>query len=266
MAFPAVHYGSFGDEKETSAAAKIGGYPLGYKMVYPDGREFLHARIGGTAAIAGRLYQSTTSAVSLADTMYAKALVPAAVYAVGATTVAFTTGGTTAVATDRFAEGYLVTASSTGTGIGYMYKIKSNNSAASGSTTCTITLYETDGLKVATNSASTRFGIIESKYSLVEVTLAGTVGHPIVGVACNSAAASAYVWLQTKGAAPVYSGTVLRDREPVVCSTATAGAVTPISVAATSALLATKQSFDVVGIGLASAEITGYAMVDLKLS
>src|SRR3990167_4254373 len=56
-------------------------------------------------------------------------------------------GGTTAVGADRFADGWLITANSSGAGgQGYQYKIKTNNSSASGSTTCTLTLYETDGL------------------------------------------------------------------------------------------------------------------------
>lgn len=265
MAFPAIHYGNFGDEKVTSTA-KIAGLPLGIKMVFPDGREFVHARAGGTALVAGKLYQASTAHQALADTIYAKSLLPSAAYAVGATTIAMTAGGTTAVLLDQFADGFLTAASSTGTGIGYSYKVKSNNSCATAAT-CTVTLYDTDGIKVAVESGTTTFGLTENKYAKVELSLASTVGWPLCGVACNSAAASAYVWLATRGPAPVFvGGTVLLERSPVVCSTVVAGAVVPIVVAATSALLDTKQSFDVVGIGLNNAFTAGFAVVDLRLS
>jgi hypothetical protein len=265
MGFPAVHWGSFGEEK-TASSTKINGFPLGIKMVMPDGREFVHARAGGTALVAGKLYQAATSVISLADTMYAKSLV-CSTTAVGATTVTITTGGTTAVTLNAFADGFLATAGTVGTGIGLNYKIKSNNSAASGSTSCAITLYETDAIKVALEGGTTKVGVIENKYNGVELSVASTVGAPNLGVAACSAAASSYVWLQTKGEASVFvGGTVLLQRSPCVCSTAVAGAVVPIVVAATSALLDTKESFDVIGIGLTNSATAGFSVVDLRLS
>ena len=189
---------NFGDEK-VSNLTKLNGFPLGLEATLDDGRQLVHGRVGGTAMVAGQLYQAETGNIHLADTMYAKSLVPAATYGVGATTVAFTTGGTTAVTTDRFADGWLVAANSSGGGAGLDYKIKSNNSAASGSATCTLTLYETDGLKVAVLTGTTRFGVLENPYRAVELTTADTIGHPVLGRACNSAAASAYVWLEKQG-------------------------------------------------------------------
>lgn len=266
MAYPSIHYGNFGDEKVTSTS-KINSFPLGIKMVFPDGREYVHAKIGGTAAVAGRLYGAATGAYVVADTLYYK-LVPTSTIAVNATTVIVTAGGTAAAVTkDQFADGYLVTSSSAGGGaVGYNYKVKANNSAAAGAT-CTITLYETDPVLVAMPAGTVTLTLTENRYAACEQTPAATIGVPINGVACNSAAASAYVWLQTKGVAAVYAGTALLERSPVVCSTVTAGAVTKIAVAATSALLATKQSFDVVGIGIApSTDILGYNQVDLTLT
>ena len=79
---------------------------------------------------------------------------------------------------------------------------------------------------------------------------------------CNSAAASAYCWLQTKGEASVYTGTALVERQSVVCSTATAGAVTAIAVAATTALLDADAPVVVIG-GMGSimgSIVTGFAL------
>src|SRR3989304_7130992 len=130
MSFPSLVYGSPGDEKATSTS-KLSGFPLGVTMVIGE-RAFTHGRVGGTALVVGRLYASGSPHMGVADPMLNKALIPAAAYAIGALTVAFTTGGTTTIATNELADGYLVVSSSTGAGIGWQYKIKSNNSAASG--------------------------------------------------------------------------------------------------------------------------------------
>ena len=262
MSFPSIIEGNPGDQRKTSLSP-LDGNPLGTILRIGE-CEFTHARIGGTAMVAGRLYQSASAHVGVADTMLNKGLIPAAVYAVGATTVAFTIGGTTAITTNLLKDGYLYTASSTGGGIGYAYKIKSNNSAAAGSTTCTVVLYESDGLQAATEAATTRFGISVHPFNACELTMANTVGSNVAGVSCATAAASSYVWLQRKGPAAVYTGgTVLLQRSPSVCSTAVAGAIVPIAVAATTALLNTKEGFQVIGIGMNAAEITGFSMVDL---
>lgn len=265
MAYPSIHYGNFGDEKITSTA-KINGMPLGIRMVLPDGREFVHARAGGTALEVGKLYQAATATIALTDTAYAKSLVPTSTIAVNATTIIFTNGATTAVTKDMFADGYLTTASTIGTGIGYVYKVKANNSAAAGATT-TVTLYETDPVLVALAAGTTTLGISENKNAAIILSAANTIGAPLIGVPCNSAAASSYAWLQTKGPAAVFTGaTVLLQRSPCTASTAAAGAVGPIAVAATSALLSTKESFQVVGIGLMGAGTAGYSLIDLSIT
>ncbi|HLC23371.1 MAG TPA: hypothetical protein VJL08_02905 [Dehalococcoidia bacterium] len=262
MAFPSVHYGSPGDEKVTSST-KIGSLPLGTKMIIGD-REFMHGRAGGTVLVAGKLYESGSS-ISASDTMYAKSLVLNGVHAVGAVSVAFTSGGSTAVTTDQFEDGWLTTAGSVGTGIGYTHMIKTNNSAASGSATCTLTLWDTDGLKVATN-ASTLVGVRENAYRLTKLTTADTAGAgKVVGVACNSAAASSYAWFQVKGPGPVFvGGTVLAVGEPVVCSTAVAGAAVPI-VASTAGPTSAKAMITTIGTCLQSAGTGSFALVDLNI-
>lgn len=261
MTFPLVVYGNFGDEKVTSTT-KIGSLPLGTPMVLPDGRIFRHARVGGTALVAGKLYESGSS-VATGDGAYDDALT-CATAAIGATTLTVTAGATTAVTTDLFADGFLSIASSTGTGVGRIHKVKSNNSTAAGST-FTVTLYETDGIKVATEGGTTKVGMLENRYSLVKLSTADTAIVGKFGVSCASAAASAYVWLQTKGEAVVFTGgTVLVRGEICVASTAVAGAVVPI-VASTAGPTSAKAMLNIVGQALGTADTAGYAIVDLSL-
>ena len=265
MAFPAVHWGNFGDEKVTSST-KINGFPLGIEMALPDGRRYIHTRAGGTAIVKGNLYQSNTALYSVADTMGAKSLVAASSYAVGATTVAFTTGGTTAIATDQFADGWVICAQSTGSDAGDMYKIKSNSVAGSGSATCTLTLYETDALVTAWASGTTRLGVLENKHRNVEVSVASTVNWNFLGFACSSAAASSYFWLSKAGEAPGrIGGTILVQQAPVVASSGIAGVIAKIAVAATTALLGEREGFTSVGVGLTLAAANGYGVVNTKL-
>ena len=262
MGFPAVHYGSFGDER-TSSSTKINGMPLGIKMVYPDGREFVHARAGASALVAGKVY---TAPSGTADVLYGTGLNLAATVAVGATSVAATAGGTTAVTKDQYADGFLVTASSAGTGIGYSYKIKANNSAATGATV-TFTLYETDSVQVAMAGGTTKVTVTPNQYNLVELAPASTaLFGRITGVACATAAASSYVWLQTKGEASVFCGATTAIRgETLVCSTAAAGAVVPI-VASTAGPTSDKAMINVVGVAVSIAETAGFVTANLKLS
>ena len=262
MAFPTVLYGYPGDEKSASTAA-INGVPIGQKMVV-DEREFRLAKLGAAAAVAGGLYEGPPLAV--ADTMLSYGMVISATVAVGATSLIVKTSGTTAFTADMFKDGYLCIASSTGTGIGYAYKIKANNSAASGTANCTVTLYETDPIKVALAGATTKVALVENQYNGAILTTANTImGSKILGVACATAAASAYIWLQSKGPAAVQTGaTALVAGHPVTCSTVTAGVVGPAPIANTTLLTNGKQ-LTVIGYGLTEAAATGYAMVNLTL-
>ena len=258
MSFPSKIYGDFGDEKVTSTS-KIGGLPLGIRMVLPDGREFAHARASATALVAGSAYQQ---AAIPADTAMAKALVVNAA-AAGATTLSITAGGTTAFTKDQFADGYIAVASSVGTGIGHLYKVKVNNSAATGAA-ATFTLHPNDAIKVALN-ASTLVGVRVNEFNQVLLTTANTVATGIpAGVAPVAVAASSYCWLQRKGAAAWASaGTVLIAGLPVLASTAVAGQCT-VAFATTAGYLAAR-NIDIWGHCETIAADTGYAIVYLEL-
>lgn len=220
MAFPSVVYGSFGDEKVTSTS-KIGGLPLGQVMELPDGRLFRHSRVGTTSLVAGKLYQGKAGE---ANTIFIKNVALAATAAVAATSVSITVAGT-ALGANVYDDGYLVTASSIGTGIGYLYKVKSAATTAAGSTSV-VSLADGDTVKVALAGGTTTVGMRKNEFDSVLLTTADTVGvNTPAGVACATAAASAYVWLQRRGPVAGFTdNSTLIIGTPVIASSTVAGA------------------------------------------
>jgi hypothetical protein len=228
MSFDYTIYGNFGDEK-VSFATKPGALPLGARMELPDGRIFRLSQLGAAAAVAGCLYQGVSAAN--ANTIFAggaKSLVPNAA-AIGATSVNVTCAGTTFPASSAaiLVDGYLVTSSSVGAGIGYNYKVKSISAGSAATSTLTVTLYENDAVKVALEAGTTKVQIIPSPYQGALLTTADTVGvSTVLGVACATAAASTFVWLQRRGNALAYTdATNPIVGTPVTCSTTVAGAI-----------------------------------------
>jgi len=261
MSFPSVIYGDFGDEK-LAQSVKIGGLPLGQLMILPDGSKFRQARApSGTAIVAGSLYQV---AARNSDTMLYKSLIPAATYAVGATSVAFTTGGTASITTNQFEDGWVMIAGSAGSGSpkGEKYRIKSNNSAASGSTTCTLTLYPEDALKTAIAAGTIRIGVVANDYQSPVVTTADTVLDMIVGVAPIAASAGFYYWSQRGGDALMATGgTVLVAGEAVLVGTAEAG----IGKTSAGAGTASFKALYNIGTTLTVSVTNGFSLVNLEL-
>src|SRR3990167_11513554 len=120
MSFPNIIYGDYGDEKRAQST-RIGGNQLGALMILPDHSEFHHSRApSGTALTAGYLYQGPDVP---SDTMLVKSIVPNGTIAIGATSVAGTTGGTSAITTDQYRDGWLIVPASTAhPGAGRTYK------------------------------------------------------------------------------------------------------------------------------------------------
>lgn len=258
MGYNNVVMGWYGDEKVVSTS-KIGGLPIGTKMELPDGRVFRHCRLGADCATAGYLYQ--TSVLAVADTMLSASLA-CNTLTVGATVLNITASGTTAWVKDAYADGFVTVATSTGTGAGYTYKIKANNSAAVGAS-CAFSLYESDAVKEAT-AGGTILSIRKSPYDGIVNQTADTVIERVVGVACASAAASTYCWIQTKGIASVKLGaSALVVGSLVSCATATAAGAGP--VAAGSVAFTNMKSSIFIGVARTSAPAYSYAQVDLTL-
>jgi hypothetical protein len=266
MGFEVTTHGSFGDEKQAYTTQVTG---LGYSMELPDGRRFRFARLGAAAAVAGFLYQGLATAN--ANTIIAGgaiAMAPSAA-AAGATTLTVTATGTAFPASScaQFVNGWLKIASSIGTGIGYNYKIKEVKVATAGSV-LTINLWETDPLKVALQSGTTKVVMIPNPYYGVLLTTADTVAvAPILGVACCTAAASTYIWLQHRGEATVYTDAVNTIIGcPVVASTTVAGAICAITVTGTAVNAITNQKQAILGYCTnASGTTTQFSGVDLRI-
>ena len=262
MSFPNIIYGDYGDEKRAQST-RINSLQLGQLMILPDGRKFRHARAAsGTALTAG--YLQTGPGVP-SDTMLVKSLVPNSTIAVGATSVAGSTGGTTAITTDQYRDGLLLVPASTAhPGAGRTYKIASNNSAASGSASFTINLDPADPIETALPAGTTTFGLRENLYNQVVVCPNGTAAvAPIAGVPAVAVSAGFYCWLARSGPTLLFNaGTVLTGSEPVVASSAVAGAVA--AMAATT-ITDAKGRLGMIGYAMTLGVADGFALVDLTL-
>ena len=261
-AFVQVVYGDYGDEKVTSTS-KIGGLPVGARMALPDGRLFAHSRVGTTALVAGKLYGGKAGE---ANTIFIKNVSLAATGAIGATTLSLTMAGT-ALGANVYDGGYLITASSIGTGIGYLYKVKTAATAAS-TENSTVQLEPNDKLKVAVGGGTTTVGMRKNEYDSVLLTTADTVGvNTLAGVACATAAASAYVWLQRRGPAAVFGdNSTLIVGTPVIASSSVAGAVATFATAsADTAGVRYARNMKLVGVVMSVAASAEFSMIDLQL-
>ncbi len=212
MSFANVIYGTEGMQYENSSNKRL---LFGTCMVYPDGREFVYTRIGGSDIATGCLCQE-----SVVVSGHTKDLV-CAINAIGATTFNLTlqTNGVTA---QDYAEGSLFI--SLEAGQGYFYKIKSHPTAGS-TAPLALTLEEGSALRVAT-TASSEAGL--RKHFCDNVLISPTtVTGAIVGVTCRALTATYCGWLQTKGSACCLTqGTVVLGMR-VRGSGTTQGAVEP---------------------------------------
>lgn len=206
---------ALGSDSFSSSATQA--HPLGTRGYTKDGRRFRYAQCGGTATVAGSMYQSAAPLANhLANT-------PPAV-AIGATSFTYTPGAT-AGAANLYAEGYLQV--DTTPGNGYTYQV-SGHAAIVSATAFTLNLV--DPIQVALTTSS-RVGLIANPFKNV-IVAATTVTAPVVGGAPCVIAASEYGWLQTWGP---FSGLI--NGTPgvgigVVSSATTAGALDVAAVAA----------------------------------
>ena len=231
MSFPNVYYGDFGDEKDVAASA-IGGMPLGQKMILPDGREFVQCKQGATTGVAGKLFVQE-AAVADHGNVAGSALAVAVSAAIGATTVVITAGGTTVIAADEYAGGYLNITAGT-VGFGHLYRIKANAAASLG-ITCTVTLEPKDGLAVALVASSSLVSFRVSPFkNLVLKAGNSTLVGAIAGVPPVAIPANYFGWVQRIGVASVFQAATATSIGNFVCASSTdAGAVSTLLAAAT---------------------------------
>jgi len=262
MAFPNVIYGDYGDQR-TISTAKIGNLPLGQVMVLPDGTEFRHSRAGSVAVTVGTLLEQQTLAAG-ADNIVSLAVIAGSAL-INTKTISLTMSGTGAMATDQYVDGYIFSAVTTGAGGGFAYKVKSCSSGAAGST-AVVTLYENIHVSIA--GGTTTVGLRVNPQDKVELTTADTVSLGVLaGVSCASAAASSYLWLQTKG-----PGTAFTDNTSTIigvaisASSTVAGAVGTVNITAvdTGGNMVTKGN-DVIGRCMSVAASAGFGLFDFDI-
>jgi len=226
-------------------------------MILPDGRTFAYSKLGATAAAAGFLYQG---GAKNANAKWDGTIAVSTNGAVSDTTV-YTMLASTVLAANVFEDGFLFTASSVGTGIGYSYKIKSHNGFAVTTGVVAFKLYENDAVKVAMQAGTTTVGARQNPYNNCLLTTADTarVG-PLAGVACCTAAASTYVWLQTKGPAAVRTDGTLIVGLPVV-----AASIGCVAVVAGTASAGSVPAWEIIGTCMSVAASLQFSLIKLDL-
>jgi len=218
--------------------------PLGSYMETADGRGFRYFKNGGTATVAGKVYQS--SPLDATNDQPSGGLGVSAAVAIGGTEI--TTSTSTTWALNQFAGGYLSV--NVTPGQGYLYRIKSNTATA-GATGGVIVLE--DPLIVALTTSS-KFIVVAHPYSGCVVE-PGTPTGAIVGVAPGVVTADYYGWMQTKGPASVlFTGTGVAGKAVGSLSGGTAGSAAP-AIAAT----------NILGYHLATGITGEYALIQLTI-
>lgn len=162
--------------------------PLGARLEVGD-RVFFYAQ--ASASLGGG---NVVCALPMKGSHQADILAPAATSA-GEKVITLTLG--TSMASDEYAEGYMMVSSGTGDGI--TYRIRTHGTFATAATNAAITLYDT--LK-APMTATNELNFLPNMYKNVAVGSSAT-GLP-VGVTPIDVTSGAYFWLQTWGpAAPL---------------------------------------------------------------
>ncbi len=207
-----------------------------------DNRKFVWSYDGGTALVAGHLYQAPAqNDTSLHDLTCASV-------AVGDRTVSVTSTAST-VTLDELNGGYLTF---TGAGGGQTYAI-AGNSAATGAA-FTITLADPIRVALTTPLADT---MVSPYYGVVANPTTATAAP--VGAAVVATAGTQYAWLQTTGVIALQNdgASTIAPGDLVAASVTTAGEVTAFLAGTTPAI---------VGIAMETIEGTQFGFVKLTLN
>ncbi len=226
------------DIYEQSATQK---HALGKRLVLGD-RVFRYAKCGGSNLAAGKMTQAPAPVANHKNIAWASG------GAAGSKTVTLTLGATAATA-NQYADGYLHVNDATGEG--QCYRIKSHP-AANASATLELTLYDEIVTALASGSECT---LTANKYNGLIVAPNGGLTSIVIGVPLITVTANYYMWVQTKGPAPVLTqGTVVIGQKVGLGGTAD-GACGPIGDDVT----------DIWGRVLQVNASTEYSLIDLIL-
>lgn len=193
---------------------------LGSYVETSDGRGFRYCKVGATATVAGKVYQSKALDATNDQPSGGHSVAAAAI---GATSV--TTTSTVTVTANEFAGGYLAVVVTPGEG--YTYRI-SGHAAASAAV---VTINLDDPIQIALTTSS-KVIWCANPYDGVVIE-PGTPTGKIVGVAPRIITAAYFGWLQTRGVASVlFTGTGAAGKVVGSLTGGTSGSMAP-AIAAT---------------------------------
>jgi hypothetical protein len=214
-------YTLHGAEKDVYAITAYQVYPLGTKLVTPNGSIFRYTEMGGTAGVAAKLYQSEAPTAGWLSQAATVAL------AVGDATITFRPTSTALVAND-LARGTVVVEETDD--LGAIYPIKSHPAAAADAD-CVLTL--DDGVLVQVAVAVAAGNVLTAlKNPWKDVII-----HPspntamVAGVPRVVISANAFGWLQTRGTASCLVEGTQAIGDAVMASATTDGALAPMAAA-----------------------------------
>lgn len=217
--------------------------PLGTYMETNDGRGFRYVKVGVTATVAGKAYQSpaedtTNLTLSGGHTI-------GVVHAIGATTI--TTTNTITLTVNQLAGGYMSV--NKDTGAGQLYKIK-GNAACTGAVAV---IYLEDPLRVALDATSNII-FLPSPWNGIVIDPGSATGN-CVGVAQCVITGGQYGWIQTKGpASALFTGTGVAGKAVGLLTSGTSGSLAP-AIAGT----------QIVGHNMGTSITGEYALINLTL-
>jgi hypothetical protein len=224
---PGIYYAPYGTQYNSQAepqGSNCGLYPLGQKIVLPDGREYRYALAGAAARVAGMLYQSV---VPLSAAVHSETVV-STTPAVGDTTISSTLGATLA-AIDIYSEGFAHFNKVDGIGTGYRIRraIEEGQAHAAVAASGVITVNLAPGETIQVAGAGT------SEVSYTRNRFHSTIIHAsaptatLSGVANWAATASQYYYEQVKGDCCCTASGTLVIGDFCVPSASTDGTVMP---------------------------------------
>lgn len=188
---------------------------LGAKAVMSNGDVYRYVKVGGTALVAGKLFDGPANVANHSN------IAVAAAAASGVTSITVTLGATLASA-NQYAGGKVVVNDVDGQG--FTYDIKSHP-AADLSTALVVTLEANTPIETALTTSS-QVTLVPNQYNGVIIHAATETGVP-VGVARTNVTASSFSWIQTRGVVSILQDNAAAALgKSAAASTTTDGSVT----------------------------------------
>ena len=197
MSFPTTIYLSDDATKKTDSVKK---WPLGTRGITSDGRVFRYALNGATAlSVAHLVTRANVDNAEFSTGHYISTELGTITTTWNYLDLYCTWDESSTFQADKFADGYLVTAGSTGQG--QMVRIKGNTTGVGATTSQVVTInFKEDSRLSASITTAQEIALFLNPYRGTLVNLGTTCGKSILlGVAPCAVAASKYYWLQTWG-------------------------------------------------------------------